>query len=838
MSPSEMERPTAPVYRSRASLNEVNTKKGHVKVNGYSLSSADKVTNFNVKVVSSPEKSGLWDGRADGSLSSSDESPLSEAGWPERVRVTIRVRPPTPAEAKNDVGTPAMEISPDNDRVIIHPYRLGMIEPAEFQFDAVLPPEAGQGDVYNVAARPIVRDVLNGYNGTIMAYGQTGAGKTYTLSSTIPEQLGIIPRASADVFEMASADSEHDYRVTMSYIQIYMEMIQDLLRPPSSNMQIRENEHGVYISGVHEVEVKKVDDCLRLLALGERNRAFAFTKLNAHSSRSHAIAILTVEKRSKKAADHSPGREEKPNRPRYQEANQSAEERRASGGHDNLHSSSTWAKSLRGSDSSAHSPDDRRASRAAEPAPQNPEERRMSNGYLREKVLIGKLFMVDLAGSERLKKSGSEGVRANEAKSVNLSLTVLGKCINARADPSASHVPFRDSKLTRLLQESLGGNAKTSLVINAAPSTDHISESLSSLLFASRAMQVKTKAVVNVEEDYQHLSASLQETLDEHNDRVHSLESEEAGWLVHFRELKGRVSTFTGVNACTLSASHLLHIGNGCQKGARANVPGGKVEAPVVVYSQEEQLSQAKANLKKEHDLVLKLRSEKEKLVKEHEDDIAAREAAWQHRLRKAERAAEQRHREAAEQHEARFGQGHELSDIETLLEALLRLTDTSLQNLARQVDSAAAQRDSMAEAMRKSLAYSEMLEQQLKELQESVDRLEREKVTKAELLSQEERARKREDQAARRIQRAFWSHRFKNLQQQLNEDRQQATQHRQIEREGLEQEMKHLVEEKQELETLALAAGHKLVASSLAHISSAFAALDHKFVTPRAQRR
>lgn len=150
----------------------------------------------------------------------------------------------------------------------------------------------------------------------------------------------------------------------MSYIQIYMEQIQDLLRPESCNMQIREGDNGVYVSGVEEVQVKSVEDSMKLLMLGDRNRCFAFTKLNAHSSRSHTIVILTVEKKA-----------------RYHTNEQKAE----------------LAK-----------------------------RRRMSSCFLEsERVLVGKLFLVDLAGSERLKKSGSEGIRASEAMSVNLSLTCL-----------------------------------------------------------------------------------------------------------------------------------------------------------------------------------------------------------------------------------------------------------------------------------------------------------------------------------------------------------------------------------------------------------------------------
>ncbi|XP_024530375.1 kinesin-like protein KIN-UA [Selaginella moellendorffii] len=185
---------------------------------------------------------------------------------------------------------------------------------------------------------------------------------------------------------------------------------------------------------------------------------------NAHSSRSHTIAMLTVEKKAVNPLDAKSSADKKKRTPNSQPG-------------------------------------------------------------ISEKVLVGKLFLVDLAGSERLKKSGSEGLRASEAMSVNMSLTALGKCISARADPSVLHVPFRDSKLTRLLQESLGGNAKTSLIVNIAPCSEYLQETLSSLQFGARAMKVATRAIINVEEEFRSITRNLQEALDLQDERVHSLEA-------------------------------------------------------------------------------------------------------------------------------------------------------------------------------------------------------------------------------------------------------------------------------------------------------------------------
>eukprot|EP00887_Chlorella_sp_A99_P003331 scaffold26.g3331.t1 len=354
----------------------------------------------------------------------------------ERVKVFVRVRP-TRAEGET---SGAVTIKPDGRGLVVCRDH-GSIACSEFDFDAVLPPGATQSDVYQAAVRPIVEDVLAGYNGTVMAYGQTGAGKTFTLSSVQPTAIGMVPRALAEVFSAIAADPSHDYTCHLSYIQIYMELIQDLLRPDSDNLQIREREQGgVFVSGVCQKEVASIEQCLALLQQGDRNRTTAFTALNASSSRSHAVMMLTVTKR----------------------------------------------KQVAGTDL----------------------------GEIM-RVKVGQLFMVDLAGSERLKKSKSTGLRATEAKSINLSLTTLGMCINARADPAATHVPFRDSKLTRLLQESLGGNAKTSLIVACCDAAEHVDETLQSLQFGSRAMCVRTAAVVNETVDYHSQDAEVIAALDQ-----------------------------------------------------------------------------------------------------------------------------------------------------------------------------------------------------------------------------------------------------------------------------------------------------------------------------------
>ena len=383
----------------------------------------------------------------------------------DRVKVVVRVRPLPAADAPEADGggelrESALEFEHEGTELNVFK-RDGPVYWHTFGFDQVLGPEADQEQTYATSASEVVNTVLDGYNGTIMAYGQTGAGKTYTIMNMEQDAVGIIPRAAAELFiKTRQHADEYRYRISMTCVQIYMEHMQDLLSPGNDHLVIREGAKEVYLAGATCVELGSLEQCLILLAETERNRKFAATRLNEASSRSHVVVMLKVERRR----------------------------RRARGG----------------------------AAAAAAPGSKGSAAGRRDGAAAARESVIGKLFLVDLAGSERLKKSGSEGIRADEARSINSSLYFLGKCIKARAENSSGaageghhhHVPFRESKLTRLLQESLSGNAKVSLIINVHPSSLHAEETISSLMFGSRAMEVDTRAVVN--ESVPVLSCSLE----------------------------------------------------------------------------------------------------------------------------------------------------------------------------------------------------------------------------------------------------------------------------------------------------------------------------------------
>ncbi|XP_076919702.1 kinesin-like protein KIN-UA isoform X1 [Bidens hawaiensis] len=286
-----------------------------------------------------------------------------------------------------------------------------------------------------------------------MAYGQTGTGKTFTLGRLGDEDTsarGIMVRAMEDILANISRDSDS---VMISYLQLYMETIQDLLNPTNDNISIVEDPKtgDVSVPAATLVDIRTHHDFMELLRLGEAHRVAANTKLNTESSRSHAILMVHI-KRSVTDME-------------------------------------------------------------SEIVTENDHSLHMSKNSKPPVIRKGKLVVVDLAGSERAHKSGSEGHTLEEAKSINLSLSALGKCINALAENSP-HVPVRDSKLTRLLKDSFGGTARTSLIVTVGPSPRHRAETTSTILFGQRAMKVENMLKIKEEFDYRSLCKRLETQID------------------------------------------------------------------------------------------------------------------------------------------------------------------------------------------------------------------------------------------------------------------------------------------------------------------------------------
>ncbi|KAK9698671.1 hypothetical protein RND81_08G122400 [Saponaria officinalis] len=367
-----------------------------------------------------------------------------------RVRVAVRLRPRNAEESVADADfADCVELQPELKRLKL---RKNNWDSDTYEFDEVLTDFASQKRVYEVVAKPVVESVLDGYNGTVMAYGQTGTGKTYTLGHLGEEDTagrGIMVRAMEDILAGISLETDS---VLISYFQLYMETIQDLLDPSNDNISIVEDPKtgNVTLPGASCVNVKDQKSFIELLRLGEAHRFAANTKMNTESSRSHAIMMVNVKRSLKEKESALPS--------------------------ENRDSSYV---------------------RSAKPSV----------------VRNGKLVVVDLAGSERIDKSGSDGHTLEEAKSINLSLSALGKCINALAENSP-HIPIRDSKLTRLLRDSFGGTARTSLIVTIGPSPRHRGETASTIMFGQRAMKVQNMLKIKEEFDYKSLSRKLDIQLD------------------------------------------------------------------------------------------------------------------------------------------------------------------------------------------------------------------------------------------------------------------------------------------------------------------------------------
>ena len=296
-----------------------------------------------------------------------------------------------------------------------------------FKYDKIFNSESQQSQIYENVGKRIVGDVMEGYNGTIFAYGQSGSGKTYTMyGPDIYDDIykGIIPRIVEDIFNyVEKADDNVDFQFKLSVLEIYKEVMYDLLSQQSGDIKIQENpETGIVIEGLSEVYLSSIEEFFEYVDLSQSNRKVAETKLNHNSSRSHCILILEV-----------------------------------------------------------------------------------TQSFKKEKLIKkGTLNLVDLAGSEKVSKTGAVGLTLEEAKKINLSLSTLGNVIHALTHKS-EHIPYRDSKLTRLLKESLGGNYKTSLIVTCSPHSYNLDEVISSLLFAKRVKTIKNVVKVNIKYSYEEL---------------------------------------------------------------------------------------------------------------------------------------------------------------------------------------------------------------------------------------------------------------------------------------------------------------------------------------------
>ncbi|KAM1289284.1 hypothetical protein ACFX15_016098 [Malus domestica] len=334
----------------------------------------------------------------------------------EKICVAVRVRPPV----AHDSSTGTIWKVDDN-RISLHKPHGTPISGISYAFDHVFDEDCTNSRVYELLTKDIIHAVVEGFNGTAFAYGQTSSGKTFTMNGSKTDP-GIIHRAVRDVFDRIQMMSHREFLIRVSYMELYNEEINDLFAVENQKLQIHESlERGIFVAGLREEIVSNAEQVLKLIESGEVNRHFGETNMNARSSRSHTIFRMVIESHAKDTSSSA------------------------------------------------------------------------------DAIRVSVLNLVDLAGSERIAKTGAGGVRLKEGKYINKSLMILGNVINKLSDGAKNrgHIPYRDSKLTRILQPALGGNAKTSIICTIAPEEVHIEETKGTLQFASRAKCITNCAQVN-----------------------------------------------------------------------------------------------------------------------------------------------------------------------------------------------------------------------------------------------------------------------------------------------------------------------------------------------------
>ncbi|KAL9312441.1 hypothetical protein ACSQ67_017893 [Phaseolus vulgaris] len=346
--------------------------------------------------------------------------PVDSSRTGDSISVTIRFRPLSEREYQrgDEIAWYA-----DGDKIVRNEYN-----PATaYAFDRVFGPHTNSEEVYEVAAKPVVKAAMEGVNGTVFAYGVTSSGKTHTMHDTKDGNMlclligdqnspGVIPLAIKDVFSMIQDTPGREFLLRVSYLEIYNEVINDLLDPTGQNLRVREDVQGTYVEGIKEEVVLSPGHALSFIAAGEEHRHVGSNNFNLFSSRSHTIFTLMIE-------------------------------------------------------SSAHGDD-----------------------Y--DGVIFSQLNLIDLAGSES-SKTETTGLRRKEGSYINKSLLTLGTVIGKLSEGKASHVPYRDSKLTRLLQSSLSGHGHVSLICTVTPASSNMEETHNTLKFASRAKRVEIYASRN-----------------------------------------------------------------------------------------------------------------------------------------------------------------------------------------------------------------------------------------------------------------------------------------------------------------------------------------------------
>ncbi|XP_059481232.1 kinesin-like protein KIF11-B [Neocloeon triangulifer] len=346
----------------------------------------------------------------------------------ENIQVYVRVRPMNEKERMERKNQNVVELKKDREVIVRDRTNLAMTK--TFTFDKAFGPNSKQVDVYKAVAQPMISEVLEGYNCTIFAYGQTGTGKTFTMEGERSNDdmtwekdplCGLVPRVLSHMFDELRLKNI-EFTMAVSYLELYNEELIDLLSPEEDNSKLRlfedaQSKGSVIVQGLTDVRVLDKKQVYDILSRGSKKRQTAATFMNATSSRSHTIFMVTIHIRESTEAGE-------------------------------------------------------------------------------DLIRTGKINLVDLAGSENISRSGATNQRAKEAGNINQSLLTLGRVITSLVEKTP-HIPYRESKLTRLLQDSLGGKTKTAIVATVSPVLANLEETLSTLDYAHRAKSITNRPQIN-----------------------------------------------------------------------------------------------------------------------------------------------------------------------------------------------------------------------------------------------------------------------------------------------------------------------------------------------------
>ena len=407
----------------------------------------------------------------------------------DNIRVFLRVRPPVGRELKEGPDGKKhtfdnLQPDPTDPTALTLTAHSGGPQAGtkKFHFHRVFGQQADQQDVYEHYAKENVDHAMNGFSSVLFVYGQTGSGKTHTISNTEKGQEGVLPRAVQELWQRVNTATDYDYTVSVSFVQLYQELLTDMLADSKE-------EEAVRLSGV--------------------------------TDRRHDIQVVT-ERSGKDIA--RPVNSAAETLDMFTQGNKKREQASTQMNAQSSRSHTCFIITVKRNIKS---------------------ERQMTVGGDAPVSTEGKLIICDLAGSERVKKTEAAGKQLQEAASINSALLVLGRVVAALTDKKKQQMaPFRESKLTRLLQYSLSGWGKTSIVVNVSPSDDNTDETLSAIQFGQRAIQIKQEAQQHTTPDYKALYMGLQKDLDQRRDALvaSTIEELEAKYAVRIKDYEEKIS--------------------------------------------------------------------------------------------------------------------------------------------------------------------------------------------------------------------------------------------------------------------------------------------------------